>query len=194
MDPGSSDKNPRGDSSTSSALNEPRGLLVDDSPTKPKAAMSTVGRHDVQIIFALTAISILIFGLLPLASELLSSPAKSTANTAPLTSPIFIVDINSASAAELSLLPQVGPVLAQRIVAERTAGGPFQTVDDLSRTPGVGADRIHRLRPLIVAKRPVSESHQATYRAAKIPTDDNQADLIIAPHSDLIFMRPAPTR
>jgi competence ComEA-like helix-hairpin-helix protein len=55
-------------------------------------------------------------------------------------------DLNHATVAELLCLPGVGPVLAARIVAERTAHGPFRDVADLARVKGVGAARIQRLR------------------------------------------------
>jgi competence protein ComEA len=49
-----------------------------------------------------------------------------------------LVNINSASVEDLEQLPGVGPVLAQRIVADREAHGPFATLEDLSRVAGVG--------------------------------------------------------
>jgi competence protein ComEA len=48
------------------------------------------------------------------------------------------INLNSASAEELEQLPGVGPVLAERIIADREANGPFASIDDLSRVPGVG--------------------------------------------------------
>lgn len=49
-----------------------------------------------------------------------------------------LVNLNQADASELEALPGVGPVLAERIVADREANGPFASLDDLSRVPGVG--------------------------------------------------------
>ena len=57
--------------------------------------------------------------------------------------------INDASAEELQRLPRVGPVLAARIVAERQARGPFRTVADLERVPGIGQRTAARLAPLL---------------------------------------------
>jgi competence protein ComEA len=48
------------------------------------------------------------------------------------------VDLNTATAAELDGLPGIGPVLAERIVAHRTAQGPFTAVDQLDDVPGIG--------------------------------------------------------
>ena len=55
-------------------------------------------------------------------------------------------DLNHATVAELLCLPGIGQVLAERIVAERTAHGPFRDVADLKRVKGLGATRIERLR------------------------------------------------
>lgn len=48
------------------------------------------------------------------------------------------VDINAATVDQLQQLNGVGPALAQRIVADRQANGPFKTVDDLKRVSGIG--------------------------------------------------------
>ena len=48
------------------------------------------------------------------------------------------VNLNRANAEQLEQLPGVGPVLAERIVADREANGPFASVEDLGRVQGVG--------------------------------------------------------
>ncbi|HEY8417604.1 MAG TPA: MBL fold metallo-hydrolase, partial [Limnochordales bacterium] len=48
------------------------------------------------------------------------------------------INVNSASAEELTRLVHVGPVLAERIVALR----PFTSVADLARVPGLGPARV----------------------------------------------------
>jgi competence protein ComEA len=55
------------------------------------------------------------------------------------------VEVNRATAAQLTCLPGVGPVLAERLVNERTVRGPFRDIGDLKRVPGLGAKRIARL-------------------------------------------------
>jgi len=58
----------------------------------------------------------------------------------PVTEPI---NVNTASAVELQKLKMVGPVLSQRIVEERTAKGPFASLEDLQkRVKGIGPDTI----------------------------------------------------
>lgn len=48
------------------------------------------------------------------------------------------LDLNLADAADLDELPGVGPVLAERILAHRTAMGRFTSVDELRDVKGIG--------------------------------------------------------
>lgn len=69
------------------------------------------------------------------------------------------IDPNTASTEELDRLPGVGPATAERIVRERTEGGPFATVADLTRVSGIGPRSVERLRPhlrLTAGARPLS--------------------------------------
>ena len=61
------------------------------------------------------------------------------------------LDLNTADAEALRGLPGVGPALAERIVSDRDARGPFRTPEDLLRVPGIGAKRWERIRPLVRA-------------------------------------------
>jgi competence protein ComEA len=49
-----------------------------------------------------------------------------------------LLDLNTASVAELDGLPGIGPVLAQRIVDHRTRNGPFRSIEQLDDVPGIG--------------------------------------------------------
>ncbi len=57
--------------------------------------------------------------------------------------------INRATAEELQVLPGVGPALAQRIVEDRAARGPFASVDALDRVRGVGPALVKKVSPLV---------------------------------------------
>jgi competence protein ComEA len=48
------------------------------------------------------------------------------------------IDIDRATADELTRLPRIGPALAARIVTDRAAHGPFGSLAGLDRVPGVG--------------------------------------------------------
>lgn len=60
------------------------------------------------------------------------------------------VDLNRADALELSLLPGVGPVLANRITANRDRLGPFHSVADLDRVYGVGSKTLAELEKFAI--------------------------------------------
>ena len=56
------------------------------------------------------------------------------------------IDVNSAPAARLRLLPRIGPTLAARIVADREANGPYERLGDLARVKRVGPRTVAGLR------------------------------------------------
>lgn len=56
------------------------------------------------------------------------------------------IDVNRARAEELERLPEVGPAIARRIVRSRELHGPFRSLDDLLRVPGIGPARLDALR------------------------------------------------
>ncbi|KIH77103.1 competence protein ComEA [Geoalkalibacter ferrihydriticus] len=56
-----------------------------------------------------------------------------------------LVDINSASAEELEVLPGIGAVKARSIVAYREAK-PFAAVEDILAVDGIGAATLERIR------------------------------------------------
>jgi DNA uptake protein ComE-like DNA-binding protein len=48
------------------------------------------------------------------------------------------VDVDVADAAALEALPRIGPVMAERIIANRDSLGPFGSLEELQRVKGVG--------------------------------------------------------
>ncbi len=58
----------------------------------------------------------------------------------------FLIDVNQAGWVEWMQLEGVGPALASRIVADRQVHGPFATIDDLQRVPGIGPATLDRFR------------------------------------------------
>lgn len=59
------------------------------------------------------------------------------------------LNLNTATAAQLETLPGVGPTLAKRIIAYRTAHGPFTSVAQLREVPGIGETRFAELEALV---------------------------------------------
>lgn len=59
------------------------------------------------------------------------------------------LNLNTATVAELELLPGIGPGRARKIVEHRAAHGPFLTVDELKAVRGLGPATIQRIVPLL---------------------------------------------
>jgi competence protein ComEA len=62
------------------------------------------------------------------------------------------VDLNTADATTLETLPGVGPATASKIVADRETNGPFASVEDIMRVPGIGEKKFESLKDLIVVR------------------------------------------
>jgi competence protein ComEA len=72
-----------------------------------------------------------------------SKPGKATAS-AP-------VNLNTATAADLRTLPNVGPATAARIIEYRQKNGGFKKIEDLMNVKGIGEKSFLKLKPMIVA-------------------------------------------
>jgi competence protein ComEC len=59
-----------------------------------------------------------------------------------------LVNINTASQNQLEALPEIGEVIARRIIQ----GRPYLTVDDLRRVEGIGEKRLEEIRPRVTAR------------------------------------------
>lgn len=59
------------------------------------------------------------------------------------------VNVNTADVSQLSLLPRVGPSVAQRIVEFRKENGPFKSPEDLMLVQGIGEKTWQLLKPYV---------------------------------------------
>lgn len=57
-----------------------------------------------------------------------------------------VVDINTATAQELTTIKGIGAKTAEKIVAYREANGPFKSVDDLTKVSGIKEKRLDKIR------------------------------------------------
>ena len=75
--------------------------------------------------------------------------------------PSTIVNLNTATVAELEALPGIGAKVATRIVEYRTKKGPFLKIEELMNVQGVGEKSFLKLRPqLTVGAKPESSAQR----------------------------------
>ncbi|MBK9035883.1 MAG: helix-hairpin-helix domain-containing protein [Myxococcales bacterium] len=66
------------------------------------------------------------------------------------------LNLNTATAEQLEMLPGVGPAKAERIVAFRGKHGPFKRVADLRRVKGFGRKTLKKLERFLDIKGPTT--------------------------------------
>jgi comEA protein len=64
----------------------------------------------------------------------------------------YPVNINTATKEQLDTLPDIGEVIAQRIIDYRTQNGNFTSIDQLDNIKGIGAKTIEKIKPYIIIK------------------------------------------
>lgn len=64
-----------------------------------------------------------------------------------------VIDVNTASAEELERLPGIGPVKAKAIVEFRETSGPYKTLEDLLKVPGIGEKTLNEIAPFITLEK-----------------------------------------
>ena len=68
------------------------------------------------------------------------------------TAVLTVVDLNTATQAQLEALPGIGEVLARRILEYRAAYGPFLNVEQLMEVDGIGEKRFEALKKWITVE------------------------------------------
>ena len=59
------------------------------------------------------------------------------------------INLNTASAEDLTALPRIGAKVAQRIVEYRTAHKGFKTVDEMRNVKGLGPKLLEGIKPFV---------------------------------------------
>ncbi len=59
------------------------------------------------------------------------------------------VNINTASAADLQRIPNIGPAMAEKVIAYRQENHGFQSIEDLMQVSGIGAKKFAKMAPYV---------------------------------------------
>jgi competence protein ComEA len=62
------------------------------------------------------------------------------------------VNVNTATAEQLQLLPGIGDARAQAVIEARKRRGGFERVEDLLEVKGIGEASLEQLRPYVTVK------------------------------------------
>jgi len=63
-----------------------------------------------------------------------------------------LINLNTATDAELESLPGIGPSLAQKIVEWRETNGPFLEPEDIIQVSGIGQSKLEQIRDFITVR------------------------------------------
>lgn len=72
-----------------------------------------------------------------------------SAPTTVAAAPGGLININTATVAELDALPRIGPAIAQRIIDYRTTNGPFTAIEQIMNVSGIGPATFAQIKDLI---------------------------------------------
>lgn len=122
-------------------------LLTSTMSTGPKSAPKT-GRLKCMKNTKIKN-SVRVFGLALLMGMSLSSLVKAAPAADTQASMQAPVNLNQASAEELTKLKGIGPKMAERILAYRKEHGPFKTVDQIVEVKGIGNAKFQKLKDKI---------------------------------------------
>lgn len=115
-------------------------------------------RHSIRFVpsfRSLLAAAGLAAALLTVGAAPASAQTSATATSRQASAPEGTINIQTASAEELQLLPGIGPSRADAIVAQRERRA-FRRVEDLMRVRGVGRATFRRLRSMLTVDGPTT--------------------------------------
>jgi competence protein ComEA len=105
--------------------------------------------------YRLTALALsLLIATSPLAAQ-----SPTTSRDARTTAPAAaMINLNTATAAELEMLPGIGPKVAARIVEYRQKKGPFKKIEELMNVQGIGEKSFLKLRAQLTVTPPKADA------------------------------------
>lgn len=85
-----------------------------------------------------------------LSLSLPAKPSQHSLRSKPDTKPpLQVINLNTATEADLVRLPGIGPALARRIVEYRRQIGGFKSVEQLLEVKGIGEKKLEQIRPYV---------------------------------------------
>jgi len=108
-------------------------------------------RHKVAVTAVILALSVGLHAQAKQASPKAPAPAKN---------PPAVVNLNTATPAQLDALPGIGPKVAARIVEYRQKNGGFKKIEELMNIKGIGEKSFLKLKPYISVGQPKSDHAQ----------------------------------
>ncbi len=117
--------------------------------------MSTRTRIVLGSVILIFAIGIFISAIAPLREGIKKSDKTMTASA---TSSVFPINVNTADEKTLEMLPGIGPSKARAIVDYRKKTGPFVSLEDLLKVPGIGPSTLNRFSGFITGVSTVSSN------------------------------------
>ena len=75
--------------------------------------------------------------------------ASRTGTPSAKSTPRVKININTATVQDLEQVPGIGPVIAQRIIADRKQNGPYKAIEDLMRISGIKEEIVAKLRDYV---------------------------------------------
>lgn len=87
------------------------------------------------------------------------------------------VNVNTATKEQLDSLKGIGPTKAQAIIDYRTKNGPFKSIDDLEKVPGIGPATLKEIRGEVSLTGATSvQAAEPKKEATKTKADSKGAD------------------
>lgn len=84
-----------------------------------------------------------------------------------------VVNINTADPDTLSLLPRIGPTVAQRIVEFREDNGGFKSTEELMLVKGIGERTYELIRPYVVVEGQTTLTEKVSARQSSTAGSDD---------------------
>ncbi|MEM6473257.1 MAG: helix-hairpin-helix domain-containing protein [Planctomycetota bacterium] len=129
---------PTGDNLSKTIFDDGEGKTVESArPDVESSGLPVLLNHSVQSFFAAAGV----IALCCFAGVGMLVAGKDAARPYRLT-----IDLNSATSEELQLVPGVGKVTADRIIAARNSMGGFKSLNEVESVHGVGPKTVDELR------------------------------------------------